>query len=186
RSLARAFNSMAERLQAQDQQRRHLMADVAHELRTPLTVIQGQLEGLLDGIYPRDDQRISQVLEDTRVLARLVEDLRTLANAESGVLTLEKEPTDIVGLIHETANAFVAEARAKNVVIRVENQSDLPAIEVDPLRIREVLTNLLSNAVRHTSGGGVVSIAAHADMAIRRIVVTVNDTGAGIPANDLP
>jgi len=193
RSVARAFNSMTERLQAQDQQRRQLMADIAHELRTPLTVIQGQLEGLLDGVYPRDDERLGQVLEDTRILARLVEDLRTLANAESGVLSLQKEPTDVLILIHETANAFAAEAHAKNVALLVEDRPELPLVEVDPVRIREVLTNLLSNALRHTQSGGVVSVAAEGpgtretrDMRDNQIVVKVTDTGSGIPAADLP
>jgi signal transduction histidine kinase len=69
------------------------MADIAHELRTPLTVIQGRLEGLIDGVYPRDEARLTEVLNDTRMLARLVEDLRTLAHTESGTLALHKEPT---------------------------------------------------------------------------------------------
>jgi signal transduction histidine kinase len=194
RSVARAFNSMTARLQAQDQQRRHLMADIAHELRTPLTVIQGRLEGLLDGVYPRDETRLSQVLDDTRILARLVEDLRTLANAESGALTLRKEPTDLAVLIHETATAFAAEAHARHVAVRVEDRKELPLVEVDPVRIREVLTNLLSNALRHTGGGGVVSVAAEvADTREKtpgsrdtQVVVKVTDTGSGIPADDLP
>ena len=78
------------------------MADIAHELRTPLTVVQGRLEGLLDGVYPRDDAQLGEVLEETRMLARLVDDLRTLANAESGTLDLQKEPTDLGVLIHDT------------------------------------------------------------------------------------
>lgn len=186
RSVARAFNSMTERLQAQDEQRRHLTADIAHELRTPLTVIQGRLEGLLDGVYPRDDERLGQVLEDTRILARLVEDLRTIANAETGVLTLEKEPTDLTSLIHETTDGFSGEARAKNIALRIEDQSELPLVAIDPVRIREVLTNLVSNAVRHTGSGGVVSIAADSDTRNKRIVVKVTDTGSGIPGHELP
>jgi signal transduction histidine kinase len=92
RSVAEAFNTMTSRLAAQEQQRRNLMADIAHELRTPLSVVQGRLEGLIDGVYPRDDQTIGEVIEETKLLARLVDDLRTLANAESGTLTLRKEP----------------------------------------------------------------------------------------------
>src|SRR5205085_1860769 len=106
RSVARAFNAMTSRLQSQDLQRRHLMADIAHELRTPLTVIQGRLEGLLDGIYPRDDARLNEVLEDTRVLARLVEDLRTLAHAESGSLRLVKETTDVLMLTEDVVRSL--------------------------------------------------------------------------------
>jgi phospho-acceptor domain-containing protein/HAMP domain-containing protein/calcineurin-like phosphoesterase family protein len=95
RSVGRAFNSMAARLETQDRQRRNLMAEVAHELRTPLSVIQGRLEGLLDGVYAKDDAQISEVLDETRILSRLVDDLRTLADTESGMFSLQKESTDI-------------------------------------------------------------------------------------------
>ena len=96
RALARAFNAMTERLAHADRQRRDLMADVAHELRTPLAVVQGRLEGLLDGVYPRDDRQLAALLEETQVLSRLIEDLRTLALADAGALRLEREPTDLV------------------------------------------------------------------------------------------
>jgi signal transduction histidine kinase len=182
RTVGSAFNTMAARLESQERQRRHLMADIAHELRTPLSVIQGRLEGVLDGVYPRDDATLSQVIEETRLLARLVEDLRTLANAESGTLTLQKEPTDVAILIQDVVSSFSAEAR--NVSVRVDAAADLPLIAVDPLRIREVLANLLSNALRHTPAGGVVSINARATDG--RIVVTVADTGVGIAPEDLP
>jgi signal transduction histidine kinase len=182
RTVGSAFNTMAARLESQERQRRHLMADIAHELRTPLTVIQGRLEGVLDGVYPRDDATLSQVIEETRLLARLVEDLRTLANAESGTLTLQKEPTDVAILIQDVVRSLSAEA--ESVSVRVDAAADLPLIAVDPLRIREVLANLLSNALRHTPAGGVVSLRAHATDG--RIVVTVADTGAGIAPEDLP
>ena len=90
RSMARAFNGMTSRLERQNRLRREMMADIAHELRTPLTVMQGRLEGILDGVYPRDDRQVAQVLDDTRHLARLVEDLGTLAHTEGGTLTLQK------------------------------------------------------------------------------------------------
>jgi signal transduction histidine kinase len=184
RSVARAFNSMTARLQAQDQQRRHLMADIAHELRTPLTVMQGRLEGLLDGVYPRDDAGLTAVLEETRTLARLVEDLRTLAHAESGMLTLQKEPTDLAILVHDVVGSFAAEADAAEVTVRVDSPSDLPLVDVDPLRMRQVLTNLFSNALRYTPPGGSIAVAAEA--VDGRIAVRVTDTGAGIPPEELP
>jgi signal transduction histidine kinase len=175
---------MTARLQFQDEQRRHLMADIAHELRTPLAVVQGRLEGLLDGVYPRDDARLAEVLDDTRMLARLVEDLRTLANVDSGTLTLEKEPTDLAVLMHDTLKAFLREAAAREVALRVEAAPDLPLLEIDPVRIREVLSNLVSNAIRHTSAGGSVSIAA--EPVAGRIAVRVTDTGSGVAPEDLP
>jgi two-component system OmpR family sensor kinase/two-component system sensor histidine kinase BaeS len=184
RSVARAFNSMTDRLQAQDRQRRHLMADIAHELRTPLTVVQGRLEGLLDGVYPRDDAHVSEALADTRILARLIDDLRTLANSESGALSLQREATDLVVLIHDVARSLEAEANAAGVAIRVGGAMNLPLVDIDPLRIREVIVNLVSNAIRHTRPGGRISIDAGAGS--DRVVVTVADTGSGVPADELP
>jgi signal transduction histidine kinase len=184
RTVGAAFNSMAERLEVQHRQRRHLMADIAHELRTPLSVLQGRLEGLLDGVYPRDDAMLSAVIEETRILARLVEDLRTLANAESGTLTLQKEPTDLAILVQEVVGSFSVEADEREVSVRVAAPPDLPLISIDPLRIREVLVNLLSNALHHTPPGGVVSMSTAAEDGRAR--VTVADTGSGIAAGDLP
>jgi len=184
RSVARAFNSMTAQLQAQDEQRRHLMADIAHELRTPLTIMQGQLEGLVDGVYPRDDARLNEVLGQARLLGRLVEDLRTLANAERGTLALKKEPTDLGVLVDDAAAGFAAEAAANAVAIHVAGHEELPLVDVDPVRIREVLTNLLSNALRHCPRGASVTI----NIESRRdtLAVSVRDTGAGIPPDVLP
>ena len=110
RGLSRAFNQMASRLEEDAVQRRRLLADVSHELRTPLSVIQGNLEGLLDQVYPRDDIHLASLLEETRVLARLVEDLRTLALSESGALKLQKEPTDLGVLLSEVTTGAAARA----------------------------------------------------------------------------
>ncbi len=184
RTLARAFNSMTSKLEAQDLQRRHLMADIAHELRTPLAVLQGRLEGMLDGVYPRDEAQINAVLQETRILTRLVDDLRTLAHTESGTLALQKESTDMGILISDATASFSAEAAERNVTLDVRPSPDLPLIDVDPLRIREVLTNLVSNALRHTPAGGRVSVTAAARP--NSIVVSVSDTGSGIAAADLP
>jgi signal transduction histidine kinase len=148
RALGRAFNTMTARLQAHDRLRRDLMADVAHELRTPLTVIQGRLEGLLDGVYPRDDAQLQQLVEETHVLSRLVEDLRTLALSESGALKLQREATDLRDLTEEVVRAYAAEADAHHVALESDAAPDLPSLEVDPVRIREVIANLLSNATR--------------------------------------
>jgi two-component system OmpR family sensor kinase/two-component system sensor histidine kinase BaeS len=178
RALAHAFNTMTERLELNDQQRRNLMADVAHELRTPLTVIQGRVEGLLDGVYARDDASLEQVLEETRVLSRLIEDLRTLALSEAGALTLEKEATNLTELARDIADAFAGQAAAQNVSIVIEEGPDA-TIEIDPVRIREVISNLVSNALRHTAPGGVVTLGVTRRDA-NRLSVTVADTGAGM------
>ena len=184
RSIARAFNTMLGRLKTQDDQRRQLMADIAHELRTPLSVIQGRLEGIVDGVYPSDEQQIKQLLEDTRVLSRLVEDLRTLANAESGAFVLQREPTDVAVLIADVLSSFRAQADAQHVMLKRTIADAVPMLEIDPVRIREVLTNVIANALQHTPAGGSVSVAL--DAADRGIRIQVIDTGDGIDAADLP
>ena len=184
RRVVGVFGGMQSRLRAQDVQRRHLMADIAHELRNPLAVLQGRLEGMLDGVYPRDEAQINAVLQETRMLSRLVDDLRTLAHTESGTLALQKEPTDPGVLINDAAASFAGEAVERRIRLDVHAAPDLPLIEVDPLRIREVLTNLISNAMRHTPERGRVSVNASANA--KSIVVSVADTGAGIAAADLP
>ena len=184
RSLASAFNTMTARLERQQQERRALMADIAHELRTPLAVIQGRVEGMIDGVYPRDEQQVAQVLEETRLLARLVEDLRTSANAESGALTLQKEATDLGVLIEDAVDAFQPEAETRKVRVEVRVIGELPLMHLDPLRIREVLTNLLANALRHSPEGSVVTIEGGREGAAA--VIRVIDEGAGIPPSDLP
>ena len=188
RSLAQAFNSMAQRLEATDQRRRSLLSDVTHELRTPLTVIQGNLEGILDGVYGPDQARLRSILDETRVLARLVEDLRTLALAESGALQLKKEPVHLGALVRETATSFDSQADAAGVKISVEVPPAPPPVEVDPARIREVLSNLLANALRYTPRGGEIRLSYTEEEASARpgALISVADSGPGIPPEDLP
>jgi len=186
RSLARAFNSMAERLQATDEQRRNLLADVTHELRTPLTVIQGNLEGLIDGVYPADEAYLKSILDETRILSRLVDDLRTLALADSGALVLQKEPTDLTTLVNETVSSFRGQADAASVALSAECAPDLPLLDVDPARMREVLANLIANALRYTPPGGTIHVRCFVDKGEKRVMVAVEDTGAGIAPGELP
>jgi signal transduction histidine kinase len=185
RSIGRAFNSMTARLESQQRQRRDLMADLAHELRTPLTVMQGRLEGMLDGIYPRDEAQVAQILDDTRQLARLVEDLRRLAYAEEGTLALQRESTDLGLLLEDAAASFRADAERRRVTLSVQVAESLPVIEIDPVRIREVVSNLLSNALRYAPDGGSVSVEARSQAA-GSVIVEVSDNGPGIAAQDLP
>lgn len=118
------------------------------------------------------------------MLTRLVDDLRTLAHTESGTLALQKEPTDLGILINDAVAAFAADAAERQVTLDVSVLPDLPLVDVDPLRIREVLTNLISNAMRHTPSGGRVAVGA--DAKADSVVLTISDTGAGIAAGDLP
>jgi len=184
RAVGRAFNDMAGRLAMQERQRRELMADIAHELRTPLSVVQGRLEGVIDGVYPADVSQLEPLLDETRILTRLVEDLRTLANAESGVLTIEREPVDVGMLIQDAAAAVRDESAAKGISIVIRDPSALPTANVDPLRIRQVLVNLLANAVRHGRTGTRVTVDAR--LADGQLIVDVSDDGPGIAAEELP
>lgn len=176
--LTRAFNAMAARLEAEDATRRRLLADVSHELRTPLAVIQGNLEALLDGVYPPDEAHIGPILDETRVLERLVDDLRTLSLAESGALPLHRESTDAVVLLEDVAAAHRARAAATKVDLRVEAGPAIPSIDVDPMRVRQVVANLVDNALRAMPDGG--SIAIHASHEPPNLVIDVTDDGPGI------
>ncbi len=183
RRLGRAFNEMTERLGTNETRRRQLLADVAHELRTPLSVIRANLEAILDGLYPMDEAQLRQVLEETTVMTRLLDDLQTLSTAEAGALTLHRERIAPRLLIDAAVGSFSAQAQEKG--IRLQGRADaLPDIEVDRLRIGEVLSNLLSNALRHTpSGGEVVLSAAATETGVEFSIV---DTGSGIAQDRLP
>jgi len=183
RSLARAFNDMASRLDRLDEQRRDLMADVTHELRTPLTVVQGNLEGMLDGVYPANEATLGSLVDEIKIISRLVDDLRTLALAESGALQLKKEPTDLAMLVQDSVAPFQAQAEAMCVTIKVELLPDLPWVELDPGRMRQVLTNLLANAVRYTPAGGTISVGYR--QANGYALLEVQDSGVGIPPDEL-
>jgi signal transduction histidine kinase len=179
RGLARAFNEMAARLAADTEQRRRLLADVSHELRTPLSVVQGTLEGLIDGVYPMDRQHVASLLEETRTLARLIDDLRTLSLAEAGELPLHREPTDLGALVAELVAAHRAVADAAGVSLDVSIEPALPAVDLDPTRIREVIGNLIDNALRHTPAGGAVRVSVV--RAAAGFGLEVTDTGDGMP-----
>ena len=179
RALTRAFNDMSARLGDADTRRRSFLADVAHELRTPLTVVQGQLEAILDGVYPADAEHLAPILVQTHALERLVEDLRTVALAEAGSLVLAREDTEVGSLVDDSLNAFRATADFAGVRLESGVAADLPPVPLDPARIRQVLANLLGNAIRHTPRGGVVRVSASS--AAADLVVEVTDTGEGIP-----
>ncbi len=188
RALARAFNGMAARLEVTEGQRRDLMADITHELRTPLTVIQGNLEGILDGVYSPDEAHLKSILEETQILSRLVDDLRTLALAESGALQLKKEPTDLTVLIGETVSAFRAQADAEGVKFDIQVDAAEHLLNLDPERIRQVLSNLIANALRYTPPGGSISIKYRiiSTGGSEQAELTVADNGSGIAPDSLP
>lgn len=183
RALARSFNTMTERLQHADRLRRNVMADVAHELRTPLSVLQGRLEGLIEGVYPRDDRQLVELLEETQVLSRLIDDLRVLALSDAGALPLQKEPTDMVELARDVVGSMTPEADKKSITLTVTASTATTLMDVDSVRIREVLTNLVANAIRHSAAESsvIISIGQMAGS----VRVTVRDTGAGMSPDEV-
>lgn len=183
RALSRAFNEMSERLERSEAERKRLLADVTHELRTPLTVMQGNIEALIDGLHPPDEARFRSLLEDTHVLSRLIYDLRTVSLADAGALALHREPTDVAELIRETVASFGTQADASGVAIRADLEGDANA-KIDPVRIREVLTNVIANALRYTARDGAVTVGLRPRDEL--IEIRVRDTGSGVAPDVLP
>jgi signal transduction histidine kinase len=185
RWLAEAFNSMAARLEVNEEQRRSLLADVSHELRTPLAVLRGELEAMIDGIHPTDEAHLTAAVDQISMLTKLVEDLRTLALAEAGTLALHPEQTDLSVLVHEAAASFEGLAATNDVRLQVEMASDLPLVDLDPLRILQVIGNLVANALRYSPKESTVSIIGGSPRA-GTVTVAVVDRGPGIAPELLP
>ncbi|MBC7220693.1 HAMP domain-containing protein [Candidatus Bipolaricaulota bacterium] len=181
--LGRAFNEMAVALESSEKSRQNLLADVAHELRTPLAVVRGNLEGMLDGVFPLTPEGLALVYDQILHLADLVEDLRTLTLAEAGHLQLVREPTDIGDLVRAVVEGVRPTAAEERVTLVVEAQPGFRA-DVDPRRIRQVLGNLLDNALRYSPPGGTVTVSVRPEGV--EILVTVRDQGPGISPQDLP
>jgi len=196
RGLGRAFNTMTARLEADEAQRRRLLADVSHELRTPLAVVKGNLEALIDGVYPADEAHLGPILEETRVIERLIGDLRTLSLAEAGTLALHPESTDVGVLIADVIDGFRRRAEEQDVELRLDAADDLPLVELDPIRIREVISNLVDNALRYSGAGGLISVDAREVPADAQagtdaspaptLEILVSDDGPGIALELLP
>ncbi len=181
--LGASFDHMVDSLRRSETLRQTMTADIAHELRTPVTIIQGTLEAILDGIYDPSSETIAPIYEETLHLGSLIDDLRDLALAEAGELRLVKERMDIVELVRqvtETAGSSVEQSPT----VRVESAGEIPEVSVDPKRFRQVLANLLSNALIYTPVDGEIRVD------VRRVEdsveLSVSDTGPGISKEDLP
>ena len=182
--LAESFNQMSTELKRSQDLRRQMTADIAHELRTPLSIILGRAETLAEGMLSPSPQ-ISQVIyEEARRLNRLVEDLRTLSLSDAGELTLELRPAGLQELLKKAVESHSQAAREKKINLELEGQPSLPEVQIDPDRIMQVLDNLLSNALRYTPEGGLIHLQAGSDH--DRLTVSIQDSGPGIPMEDLP
>lgn len=184
--LAKSFNHMAEELEHAEIQRRNLTADVAHELRTPLHILQGNLEGALDGVYEASPDYFRSMLEETRLLQRLVEDLQTLSRAESGTLDFHIQKLSVVELLEDVVTSFSGKADEAGIRLIKEVPEHEGGLDVkgDWQRLDQVLGNLISNALRYTPEGGEISLRAGREGG--SILVRIQDSGDGIPAEDLP
>lgn len=172
-----SFNSMAERLEDEDERRRRLLADLGHELRTPLTVIRGEIEAVLDGVH--EPESLNNVVDEVELMDRLLEDLRTLALAEAGRLELILEPTNLGDLVTDVVASYRSVTHEQGVVTDLTvNGTEL--VEIDPLRIHQVVSNLVSNALRVMPDGG------RLDVTVDGSSITVADTGPGMPEDQLP
>ncbi len=141
---------------------------------------------MIDGIYTPEEKRLSSLYEETETMAALLEDLRTLALAESGSLILNKEATDIPALLNDLMLSFENQAKVKEVQITLSIQKSMSAVNLSPVRIREVLQNLLSNAIRHTPVGGKIEVSALIENEPGpNLKIIIMDNGEGIAPDDL-
>jgi len=183
RPVSASFNDMAERLEKAETQRRRLLADLGHELRTPLTVIRGEVEAILDGVHEPDARHLELLIDEVAVMERLIEDLGTLSLAEAGTLALYPEPTDLTELVADVAESQSRAAGEDGIVIVTDLDDTIRELIVDPVRIREVVTNLVVNALRAMPEGGTLTLRTRTRS--EAVTIEVSDTGHGITDAEL-
>ena len=180
--LTTAFDRMADTLDRQEQLRRDLVADVAHELRTPIAILQAGHEALLDGVAEPTPEQLGSLRDEVLRLGRMVGDLQELAAADAAALQLTLLECDLAEVAADAAGSLAGRFEAAGVSLR--RQFEPVAVRADRRRLRQVVTNLLTNALKFTPSGGTVTVAARP--AGSAGVLTVTDTGVGIPADELP
>jgi signal transduction histidine kinase len=141
------------------------------------------VEALIDGVYPADREHLEPILEEARVMERLIDDLRTLTLAEAGSLVLHREPTDLATLLPDVVAGYRNQAEQAGVQLIVSVADAIPVLDIDPARVREVVANLLANALRHTPSAASVDVAAR--LVGDEVEVTVRDTGRGMDPDEL-
>jgi len=183
-TLDHAFNRMAATLEHTERQRRELLADVAHELRTPVATVDSFLEGLEDDVIPANDDTWQTMREQTRRLRRLVDDIDSVSRAEERQLDLHRTALPVDDAVDDAVRATAIAFADKGVALEHRRSGTAALVEADADRLREILDNLLSNALRHTPAAGVVSVTTSTRPGA--VDVTVSDTGEGIAARHLP
>ncbi len=184
--LGKTFNHMAANLESEEERKKALTADIAHELRTPLAVQQAQIEAMMDGVIPLDKENLQTVANQAEFLTRMVEDLRLLAMADAGELKLELQNVQVDKLVQNVVDQFKAQAQYEgtNVTYTVESDVRGKLIFSDPVRLTQIVHNLVANALRYGKKGGHVEINLNGNG--REMVLTVKDDGKGIPEEALP
>ncbi|MDW3179996.1 MAG: ATP-binding protein [Acidimicrobiia bacterium] len=178
--LANSFNHMADSLEADDERRRRWTSDVAHELRSPLQNLRGQLEAASDGLMDTDEAWFESMVDEVGQLGHVVDDLQVLTLSDAGQLTLELQPLDVGSVAVDVVTAHEARAQAGGVALTASGSG---VAEIDGRRMRQILGNLVDNALRHTPSGGTIEIEV-----VRSsddVAVTVVDSGDGIPDDQL-
>jgi signal transduction histidine kinase len=181
--IATAFNTMAQRLGQVEHGRRQMLADLAHEIRTPVAVLEAYLEALEDGVKPLDAEAIGVLRDQSRRLTRFSIDVSALSDAEHRTGTIDARWVSLQQLVSTALSALEPRYRAKGVTLDSQVPTNLPVLWADSVRLGQVLTNLLDNALRHTPAGGSVVVSARATD--HDVIVAVSDTGDGIPAEHL-
>ncbi|GHF93703.1 two-component sensor histidine kinase [Deinococcus piscis] len=180
--LLGSFRAMHAEVVRTQQAGRQLTADIAHDLNTPLTVIRGGLEAMLDGTFQPTPARLSRLNDQAGRMARLVADLRLLAQTDSGELPLHPRPVAVAELLTEAAQAFAGVAAQRGSALRLDAPADL-RVTADPDRLRQVLDNLIGNALNHAPGTP-VTLRARAEAG--GVTLQVQDAGPGVAPQDLP
>ncbi|MFI9586851.1 sensor histidine kinase [Streptomyces sp. NPDC052236] len=158
--LAVAFNEMSERRERLEKQRKFMVSDLAHELRTPLANIRSWLEAAEDGITTPNPALVSSLLEEALLLQHIIDDLQDLAAADAGKLTIHPAVVRLDSILHHVAAAHRAAADTAGVRLTVGGEDSIQ-LRADPVLLRQVVGNLLSNAVRHTGRGGSVRLQSY-------------------------
>jgi signal transduction histidine kinase len=180
--LAQAFTTMATQLAEVDRLRRDLVANVSHELRTPIGALRAKLENMVDGVEPVERATLEAMLGQVERLARLVEQLLDLSKLEAGVVPLERSTFTVAALLEPVVEEWRARAEVRD--LRLETSIEPPAftLDGDEERLRQVVGNLVANAIRHSPRGGRVLVRAEAEDGIARLEVL--DDGPGIPPSE--
>ena len=184
KSVAASFNRMADKLEEQENLRRNLLADVTHELRHPIHIIQGNLQAILDGVFPLEKGEIARLLDQTQQLTSLVEDLHQIALAEARQLPLHKQDSDLVETIRGALTSAQSMLSSKNITLETTMPPHAVIREVDGVRIRQAFQNILNNAFHHTPQGEKIAVGLSETR--EGVEISVQDWGEGIPHEHIP